>query len=93
MRARKVTRTIKATEATLMVVEVATAEVQNVTVTLPYEFKTDADIMKHIDKTSGVIADGLKPVAVVDFYVTEQLYGMDEQKFIANAEILPARKQ
>ena len=93
MRARKVTRTIKATEATLMVVDVSTAEVQNVTVTLPYEFKSDEDIMKHINKTSGIVADGLKAVAVVDFYVTEQLYGMSEQDFIKHADILPARKQ
>lgn len=91
MRTRKVTRTIKATEATLMVVEVATAEVQNVTVTLPNEFKSDEDIMKYINKSAGIVADGLKPVAVVDYIVTEQLYGMDEQKFIQNAEILPAR--
>ena len=93
MRARKVTRTIKATEATLMVVDVTTAEVQNVTVTLPFEFKSEEDIMKHINKTSGIVADGLKPVTVVDFYVTEQLYGMSEQDFIKHAEILPARKQ
>lgn len=92
MRTRKVTRTIKATEATIMVVDVATAEVGTVTITLPHEFKNDADIMKHIEKNHGLLNDGLKAVTVVDYIVTEQLYAMDEQKFIENAEILPPRK-
>ncbi|MEE0061572.1 MAG: hypothetical protein UE295_12150 [Acutalibacteraceae bacterium] len=91
MRARKVTRTIKATEATLMVVDVATAEVQNTTITLSHEFKTADDIMKYVSKHTDLLSDGVKAVAVVDFIVTEQLYGMDEQKFIEYAEILPAR--
>ena len=93
MRARKVTRTIKATEATLMVVDVATAEVQNMTITLSHEFKNADDIMKYVNKHAELLTDGVKAVAVVDFVVTEQLYGMDEQKFIEQAEILPSRNK
>ena len=93
MRARKVTRTIKATEATLMAVEVSTAEVQNVTITLSHEFKNADDIMKYVNKHTDLLPDGVKAVAVVDFIVTEELYCMDEQLFIKNAEILPARNQ
>ena len=93
MRARKVTRTIKATEVTLMAVEVLTAEVQNVPIKLSHEFKTGDDIMKYINKHPELLPDGVKAVAVVDFMVTEQLYGMDEQKFIEQAEILPSRNQ
>lgn len=92
MRARKVTRTFKATEATIMVVEIETAEVCTVTIKLPHEFKNDAEIMKHIEKNHGLLNDGLKAVAVVDYIVTEQLYAMDEQKFIENAEVIPDRK-
>lgn len=93
MRTRKVTRTIKATEVTLMAVEVLTAEVQNVPIKLSHEFKTGDDIMKYINKHPELLPDGVKAVAVVDFIVTEQLYGMDEQKFIEQAEILPSRNQ
>lgn len=93
MRTRKVTRTIKATEVTLMAVEVETAEVMNLPIKLSHEFKTGDDIMKYINKHPELIPVGVKAVAVVDFLVTEQLYGMDEQKFIEQAEILPSRNQ
>ena len=45
--------------------------------------------MKQVE--SVINTDEVKAVHVVRIEIEETLYGMDEQKFIENAEILPPR--
>lgn len=80
-----VTRTITTTIATILCLDIESGEACNRTVTLPRTYKKDADILKMAAK---VMADepNVHPVHVVDIVVTEELYGMPESKFIANAE-------
>lgn len=91
-----VTRTIKSTECEVLCLNTETAEACNVSITLGGVFDSDKDIMKAIKKgikNSAIVLDkGVEPVKVVHTEVKEALYGMPEEKFIANAEILPARE-
>lgn len=88
-RARKVTRTIASTKVIVMCADTQTAKVDNYEVTIAGTYTDDKKLMKAVTKV--VETETLKPVAVVSTEVIETLYGMDEQKFIELAEVLPAR--
>ena len=88
-RARKVTRTIASTKVIVMCVDTQTAKVENYEVTIAGTYTDDKKLMKAVTKV--VETERFKPVAVVSTEVIETLYGMDEQKFIELAEVLPAR--
>lgn len=90
-RKSKITRTIIITEATILCVDVESGESFDHEVTLSGTFKTDKDILK----ASRAIIDTeyVKAVHVVKVERKQILYGMDEQTFIENAKILPARKK
>lgn len=88
-RARKVTRTISATKVVVMCVNTETAVVENYEVTIAGVYTDDKKLMKAVTKE--VETAVLKPVTVVSTEVIETLYGMDEQKFIEMAEVLPPR--
>ena len=90
MRTPMVTRTIKSTVCTFLAMEVDTAEVKNVTLTLPRTYKSDEEILKVAKKQAET--ENFKIVAVVDKSEQENLYGMTEAKFIENAEIIPAKE-
>lgn len=79
-----ITRTIKTTHATVMVVDTETAEVGNLTFELPGTFKDDAATLKAITKVADV-PETTKIVAVVDREVSEQLYAISEADFIKYA--------
>jgi hypothetical protein len=88
-RARKVTRTIASTKVVVMCVNTETAVVENYEVTITGVYSDDKKLMKAVTKV--VETETLKPVSVVSTEVIETLYGMDEQKFIEMAEVLPPR--
>lgn len=88
-RARKVTRTIASTKVVVMCVNTETAVVENYEVTIAGVYSDDKKLMKEVTKV--VETETLKPVSVVSTEVIETLYGMDEQKFIEMAEVLPPR--
>lgn len=88
-RSRKVTRTIYSTKVVVMCVDTQTAVVENYEVTIAGVYSDDKKLMKAATKE--VETATLKPVSVVSTEVIETLYGMDEQKFIEMAEVLPPR--
>lgn len=88
-RSRKVTRTISSTKVVVMCVNTETAVVENYEVTIAGVYSDDKKLMKAVTKK--VETETLKPVSVVSTEVIETLYGMDEQKFIEMAEVLPPR--
>lgn len=89
MRKPQVTRTITSTVATVLCLNVNTAEAFNKTVTVPREH-SDEKLLKIIKKM--VDNDEVKVVHIVDKEIVETLYGMSEEKFIEYADVLPPRK-
>lgn len=88
-RVPQVTRTIQTTKATVLCLDLVKKEPFEKIVVLSRTYKTEKDMMKRI---SAILdSDAVKAVHVVNSEVEETLYGMSEQKFIENAEILPAR--
>lgn len=88
-RTRKVTRTISSTKVIVMCVDTQTAVVDNHEVTIAGVYSDEKKLMKAVTKE--VETATLKPVSIVSKEVVETLYGMDEQKFIEMAEVLPPR--
>lgn len=88
-RSRKVTRTISSTKVIVMCVDTQTAVVDNHEVTIAGVYSDEKKLMKAVTKE--VETETLKPVSIVSTEVIETLYGMDEQKFIEMAEVLPPR--
>lgn len=88
-RSRKVTRTISSTKVIVMCVDTETAIVNNYEVEIAGVYSDEKKLMKAVTKV--VETETLKPVSVVSAKVIETLYGMDEQKFIEMAEVLPPR--
>jgi hypothetical protein len=88
-RARKVTRTITSTKVVVMCVNTETAVVENYEVTIAGVYSDDKKLMKAVTKE--VETETSKPVSIISKEVIDTLYGMNEQKFIEMAEVLPPR--
>ena len=84
-----VTRTVQTTIATALCLNTVTAEPFNETVTLSGTFKDKKSLMKAVK--SILENDEISVAKIVDHEIVQKLYGMTEQKFIDNAEILPSR--
>ena len=84
-----VTRTIVTTKAIIMCLDVEAGEPFNKEVTLPRPYKDEKALLKKVKPL--VETDTIKAVHVVDTEEVETLYGMTEQEFIENAQILPPR--
>lgn len=89
MRKPMITRTITTTQATLLMADTVTAEMHNVTVTLPRTYKDNETILKAARPLVETETD--KAVSVVSVSTKETLYGMTEADFIHAATIMPAR--
>lgn len=84
-----VTRTIVATKANVMCLDIQAGEPCNKVVTVPRTYKDDEVLMK---KVRPLLETGtLKAVHIVDKEEIETLYGMTEQEFIQYAKVLPPR--
>lgn len=79
-RKRVVSRTIKATVATVLRCTVQDAEVHEEIISMGGTFKSNNELLKKIQKLYDT--DNVKTIAVKSFEVTERLYKMDEDQFI-----------
>lgn len=83
-----VTRSMHTTIATILAVNVEQEKTEQIEVVLPRTYKDEKSILKaamnHVD-------DNLKLVHVINTRIETNLYGMSEDDFIANAQLLPAR--
>lgn len=86
-RKRMVTRTIKFTAVKATVYDIASDEIKTVEYKLSGELSSDV-ALKVITKEH----EEVRPLKVKEVTVQEDLYGMQEEKFIELAEILPSRK-
>lgn len=84
-----VTRTIKATKANVMCVDVQTGEPCNKVVTVPRTYKDDEALMKKVRPL--LETETLKAIHIVDKEKIETLYGMTEHEFIQYGKELPPR--
>lgn len=89
-RKRMVTRTIKTAEVEVLCMDIVKAEPCKVSVTVSATFKDTADLLKQVSKVVDK-ENEIKAVSILSVFYHETLYGMDEQKFIEGAEILPNR--
>ena len=85
-----VTRTIITTNAKVLCLDIDKQEPFEKIVKLPRTYKDERKMMKKIEAI--VNNDSVKAVHVISTETEEILYGMTEQKFIEEAEILPNRK-
>lgn len=88
-RVPQVTRTIITTVCHVTCYNIETKQVESRIIKLPRTYRDEKAMMKKIP--SAINDPSIKAVHVDDFSVEETLYGMSEEKFIANAEILPKR--
>lgn len=84
-----VTRTIIATEANVMCLDVEKGEPFNKVITVPRTYKDDEALLKKVKPM--IETDAVKAVHIVDKKEIETLYGMTEQDFIQYAQVLPPR--
>lgn len=84
-----VTRTIVATKANVMCLDVEKGEPFNQVVTVPRTYKDNDALLKKVKEVAET--DVVKCVHVVDVEQQETLYGMTEQEFIEHAQVLPPR--
>ena len=84
-----VTRTIITTNAKVLCLDIDKQEPFERIVKLPRTYKDERKMMKKIEAV--VNNDSVKAVHVISTETEEILYGMTEQKFIEEAEILPSR--
>ena len=89
-RKRYVTRTIKGERLDVMCMDMTIAEPVNRSYVITGHCKTDEERMKILRKEHET--DDFKIVAIVGVEQVEHLYGLDENKFLEYAEIMPARK-
>lgn len=84
-----VTRTFTTTKVTVLGMDIESCEPMNKTCTVAGAFKDENKLMKVV--LAELETETFKPVKIVDKVEEETLYGMDVNKFIAEAEILPPR--
>lgn len=87
----QITRTIQTTEATVLCLDIETKQSYEKTVTLSRTYKDAKKLRKAVEDI--LTTDTEKVVHIISAEVKTLLYGMSEQKFIENAEILPPRKE
>lgn len=84
-----VTRTVVATRAEVMCLDINTGESCHKGITVSRTYKDDETLMKKVRPL--IETDTLKPVHIVSKEEVETLYGMTEQDFIQHASVLPPR--
>ena len=84
-----VTRTIIATKANVMCLDVQAGEPCNHVVTVPRTYKDDEVLMKKVRPL--IETETRKAVHIVDKEEIETLYGMTEQEFGEHPNVLPPR--
>lgn len=85
----QVTRTIPTTKAKVLVLNIETGISEEREVSIPREFKKAKKLRDAIEAVVNTETEKLAHIKSTE--IVEVLYGMSEQKFIENAEILPPR--
>lgn len=88
-RIKMITRTVDIIHARVMVVDVSTAKVDTVSMTISGKFTDNAELLKAVQNLYDT--DTLKHVNISSASADEILYGMPEDVFIRHAKILPPR--
>lgn len=83
MRNKMVTRSMKVTVATTLMVNLETQATETIEVNMPNTYKDDKALMKALNKAYE--GTSTKPVHVISSSVIEKLYGMTEKTFLDNA--------
>ena len=83
MREKMVTRSMKVTNAQVLMVNLETQATETQLVAMPNVYKEDSKLMKALTKTFE--GSSLKPVHVLSTEVVDKLYGMSEKTFLDNA--------
>lgn len=83
MRNKMVTRSMKVTVATTLMVNIETQATETIEVNMPNTYKDDKALMKALNKAYEDTST--KPVHVISSSVIEKLYGMTEKTFLDNA--------
>lgn len=81
-----ITRSITSTVATVIAHDVETEETKNVQLAVSRTYKTDNDLLKAVREKYET--DTFKIACVVDSFISVEKYGMTEDDFINNAEII-----
>lgn len=89
----RVTRTIVTNSVTALCTETKKCECCNVTKVLSGIYKTPESQLKMMAELIKTETPDIVPVQIVSVEAQKTLYAMDEDKFIAAAEIIPARKK
>ena len=85
-----ITRTVVTTRAKVMCLDIREESPVLKVVTLPRTYKDNAHLLKAVKNL--LDTESFKAVHIIETEELETLYGMSEQKFIDNAEVLPPRK-
>lgn len=85
MAKRMVTRTVVMTGGTAVAINIESLQPTEFSFQIPGEYKTPEQIMKKILP----VEDGIKVIAVKNVEKKEVRYGMPEDEFIQNAQVLP----
>lgn len=86
-----ITRTFVITQATVMVLNIETAEPSTETYEMLGIYKTDEELLKAVKELYDTDKD--KAVAVTAKTEIEELRGITESAFLANSLVLPAREK
>ena len=89
-REAKVTRTFKVTKVGILAINLETAEPYNDVIKLTKAPKNEKQLMKKIEKLYN--NEEQRAVKIVSVDTETKLYGMTEEKFLAEAEEMPLRK-
>ena len=89
--ANMVTRTIRTTKVFVIGADLNENKVVNYEVILPRVYKDEKAILRELNKRTADDAS-VKPVSISRYEIQDTLYGMPEDDFIANAKVLPPRK-
>ena len=84
MAKRMVTRTVVMTDGTAVAINIESLQSTEFSFQIPGEYKTPEKIMKILP-----VEDGIKVIAVKNVEKKEVRYGMPEDEFIQNAQVLP----
>ena len=84
-----ITRTIKGTKVTALMVDTITPRTYEQSFSIAHTYKDDKSLLKAVEAVANDEVNRVVRILSADVFTT--LYGMSEQKFIENAEILPPR--
>ena len=84
-----VTRTVKVNHVKIMALDLEKEKPFETTITVSEIDKNPEKFLQRVKRVFDT--DNIKAVHIISYWPEEILYGMSEQKFIENSEVLPPR--